>query len=642
MSFARRLLRGRAETDPDRTARLIAAHPGFGWPERLLESADPGSKVRATTLGTLTSGPLGLVDAAGTLYPAAAAWSIEWWVGAEDRWHRSPVELAVRQTRPSAAPVLHTAMRVPSGDVVHRCWAGGDGDLFVDITNETPLPVAVALVVRPVVPLGAGRIETVAVGEHDMMIDGARVLRWSLKPGGAIAGAGGVDIVDDLEGGAELSPTIAAEHAGDGMLTAAAVFPLAHTATLRASVRLEAEPMAPASVADAEQIASGWASHLNAEARLSFPDPQLGEAWSAALARLLMCVDERGNWPVPVGLDAGWGPDQRARIGEGLSIAGRPEASFALASILDEAPASAETLGLVAAVAEHAERSGDLRPVTDHLEWLVDAAATGVRRGVAGADRASAAMVRTLLLVEQPDASAELSEHRRRSTLNADEAQGLAHLPIGPDTERVLRAVLDAAGPTWSWAGGTPEDRSLDDPRAAAEVVALIASLAVRVDDQGIDIAPWFPSAWLGQPMEAHGIPTRYGAVSFGVRWHGERPALLWELAAVDGRTPQALTVRASALDPKWRSTELRGEALLEAPEGAADATISWPDASPGSPPSSLPIVPTAPLPTSSILPAPLTTPPEWSSPAADPAREDAPPPAAADDAPPADGGTFS
>ena len=48
------------------------------------------------------------------------------------------------------------------------------------------------------------------------------------------------------------------------------------------------------------------------------------------------------------------------------------------------------------------------------------------------------------------------------------------------------------------------------------------------------------------------------------VRWHGARPALLWEASA-----PMRLTC--TGLDPTWSSTEPRGEALLQAPpEGAA------------------------------------------------------------------------
>ena len=49
------------------------------------------------------------------------------------------------------------------------------------------------------------------------------------------------------------------------------------------------------------------------------------------------------------------------------------------------------------------------------------------------------------------------------------------------------------------------------------------------------------PDAWLGQGIEVHDAPTHHGVLSFAVRWHGDRPALLWEL------TPHADARRAGA-----------------------------------------------------------------------------------------------
>jgi hypothetical protein len=44
------------------------------------------------------------------------------------------------------------------------------------------------------------------------------------------------------------------------------------------------------------------------------------------------------------------------------------------------------------------------------------------------------------------------------------------------------------------------------------------------------------------------------------VRWHGDRPALLWELQPHDGRP---VRLRASRLDPGWSTAQPEGEALL-------------------------------------------------------------------------------
>jgi hypothetical protein len=70
------------------------------------------------------------------------------------------------------------------------------------------------------------------------------------------------------------------------------------------------------------------------------------------------------------------------------------------------------------------------------------------------------------------------------------------------------------------------------------------------------------PPTWWGQSFEGHGL--RAGPaqrLSFAVRWHGERPAMLWE---VDG--PGQLTLTGGAHDPSWRNTAPTGEALLKPP----------------------------------------------------------------------------
>lgn len=64
---------------------------------------------------------------------------------------------------------------------------------------------------------------------------------------------------------------------------------------------------------------------------------------------------------------------------------------------------------------------------------------------------------------------------------------------------------------------------------------------------------------WYGQPIEMHDLPLGTGIAGCAVRWHGERPALLWEV-------PDGFTVRCPGLDPTWSSTAATGEALLSPP----------------------------------------------------------------------------
>jgi hypothetical protein len=86
----------------------------------------------------------------------------------------------------------------------------------------------------------------------------------------------------------------------------------------------------------------------------------------------------------------------------------------------------------------------------------------------------------------------------------------------------------------------------VDDPRGGSGPVTLCAD---------------HPASWRGQPVEVRDAPVAGGLVSYAVRWHGPRPALLWD-------APEGTTVRIPSLDPTWTSGPTPGEALLDS--GAA------------------------------------------------------------------------
>ena len=66
------------------------------------------------------------------------------------------------------------------------------------------------------------------------------------------------------------------------------------------------------------------------------------------------------------------------------------------------------------------------------------------------------------------------------------------------------------------------------------------------------------PRMWLGVNFECHDIVVSHNqAVSYGVRWHAEHPALLWEVQGA------SIALDAGATDPKWSSTATSGETLL-------------------------------------------------------------------------------
>jgi hypothetical protein len=165
--------------------------------------------------------------------------------------------------------------------------------------------------------------------------------------------------------------------------------------------------------------------------------------------------------------------------------------------------------------------------------------------------------------------------HSPRLTAAAALAEAMAGLP---DALARLRWLLDIGAPLWTWpelvhprTGGGSGGQG-HDAAATAAVLDLLRGLVVVETADGLDLLPAVPAEWYGQPIEAHGVPTAWGTLSYAVRWHGERPALLWELvphrepgvaAALGDRVP---VLRAPGLDPGWRSSEAEGEALLAVP----------------------------------------------------------------------------
>lgn len=153
-------------------------------------------------------------------------------------------------------------------------------------------------------------------------------------------------------------------------------------------------------------------------------------------------------------------------------------------------------------------------------------------------------------------------------------ARASAHSPDGATeaalvgAERVARAAHDARA-----AGDISRLRRRADGTGArvippfSEIVRsrscgrFVAEVERRLAAAGDLLPAGIPTPWLGVDFEVHGIPLGVAtSVSFAVRWHGERPALLWE------RDGDPLTLTATSVDPRWSSDEPTGEALWAAP----------------------------------------------------------------------------
>ncbi len=83
------------------------------------------------------------------------------------------------------------------------------------------------------------------------------------------------------------------------------------------------------------------------------------------------------------------------------------------------------------------------------------------------------------------------------------------------------------------------------------------------------------PTSWLGANFEVYDLPIGPSTrVSYAVRWHGDRPAVLWET------TGPVVPLSAPSVAPDWSTAEPKGEALWPAPVGAASGSITGTDIS--------------------------------------------------------------
>ncbi len=138
----------------------------------------PGNLTHRTwsLVGTVASPDRAVVDPRGLVTPGSAAssgggWSLDWWIGADDRWHAPSREAAVRQRLVGEAPVVETSMRIPGGDAVQRVYAihaatdspFGQAYVIVEVENASAVPFALTLAVCPYNPTGAAAVHTITL-----------------------------------------------------------------------------------------------------------------------------------------------------------------------------------------------------------------------------------------------------------------------------------------------------------------------------------------------------------------------------------------------------------------------------------------------------------------------------------------------
>jgi hypothetical protein len=657
-----------------------------------------------TAIGNVGSTWEGIVDPRGLVTPWFDGWSLDWWIGAEDRWHFPSQEAGVRQQLLGAAPVVETLMRVPGGDAVHRAYAvGGEEMAVVEIENRTPTPFAVALAVRPYNPEGLAVVERIALHDTTVTVDGRPALVFRQRPprmaGSTFHEGDSAGIVTSGAAGDALPEPLRCEV---GLAQAAFVFPLVHGARLQVAMpletvrrtrrrglarrRAEQAPSVPTDLPSAEAVAAGWDAHARRGMRLELPDGLLSRAVEANRRFMLLFHDGDEITPGPYTYHRFWFRDAAFMLAaldrygfhdeaaevlrsygrrqhlDGFFFSQRQEwdangaALWALAehwrltgdaSCVDEqvisravrwierkrhsrrsrrdpalagllpASISAEHLGpfdyfywddfwalrgLIdgAQLLRHlgrgpaADRSEawarDLRASLDASLALVaerlgtEAIPAGPRRRVDPGAIGSlvACWPLHLLAADDPRIAATADVIRERFCLGDAFFQGISHTGLGTyltlqlafveleagDRRALARLqwLLAAATPTFTWpeaihpqlGGGCMGDGH--HGWAAADFLSLVRNLLVREVSDGLALCTLVPDDWVGQPIEVVDAPTHHGTLSYAVRWHGDRPALLWELAARDDRP---VRITAPGLDPSWSTTERRGDALL-------------------------------------------------------------------------------
>jgi hypothetical protein len=468
-----------------------------------------------TVVGALGRPQRAVVDSGGRVTPVGAAWSVDWWIGAEDRWHLPQNEASVRQHLVGDAPVVETTMRVPGGDAAHLAYAvhGRDGAdrVVIEVENRSAVPFAVALAVHQIEPTAVSFDDTsVRVGEQTALV--------LTKPPARRAVGAGVAVV---------------------------VVPLPHTARLRATVPLE--PLPPTTdpideLPGADRVVAGWRVQLRRGLQATLPSGELERHLDPARAALLLA--HGGDHLVGVDGDAGYVGCLRALDRWGFA----DEVAEVLAATSDRPMSAAELVAL----GEHWRLSRDEALV----ELLSGALAAGVRR---------------------------LGRRRPGRTAIGERPWRIAGL-------HAAAAVLDGTGQRDAAASVRARAERLDpEPTPAPtgfEVLDQVRAHLVDEAGDGLALCPRWPAEWNGQGLEVHGAPTTWGRLSYGVRWHGERPALLWELDQWD---ETAVTLTAPGLDTGWSSREPRGEALLGPVGPPGGPTPGWSARgareSPGGPP---------------------------------------------------------
>lgn len=572
-------------------------------------AAEPGAESSAATLVDVLHGDMPVVvDQSGLVSPAGAGWSLDWWIGGDDRWYFPSAEAAVRQRRIGVGPVVETAMRIPSGDATATVYGARSASgaesadvAVVEIANQSPVPVALVLAVRPyaAVPLEAGGpLGLEPVDESTVVVGGQYYISLPRAPAGWASSAD-ADLAPVVQGGRPLGGLVPVDGSeANGVV----MYPLPHGTSLRVVIgrRNTAEPVRPDQVPDAERVSRGWSSVVNSGTRLSTPDSGVDQLLNSARARLLLRpADGLDEVDHVLGLDGGnASPSLLSRLtgrrhvepsGTCDSFAGGVVAALAagghfedvdrVLSHVIESPASrlsspeagarliagCSMAGSLWLAAEHDQAQPVVEAALEQLTNLTRMVERAAATGAADADLAFSGLGLLCQLLGQDDAADDLRQRIDGWAPSGDQTLRLGQVAdLAVLTELGQRASEARSWPQTDNGCGPGRPTKVDGISGAASYIMATRGMLLAEDlAGGLEILPNFPAAWRGGQVEVHEAPTLYGRLSYAVRWHGPRPALLWDLAPGGPLAVGAVRLRCPALDPEWSTASLTGETLL-------------------------------------------------------------------------------
>ncbi len=307
-------------------------------------------------VGALGSDGRATVDARGALTVLGEGWTLDWWIGADDRWRVPAREPAVRQQARDGAPVAETRLRIPGGDAVQRVYGIGRGDVVVlEVENDSPGACIVAFAIR-----GA---TSVALEGARLHVDGRPALQLPFPPRRWDV----TDLELDAEQCGAQTGVLEPRTLAPGTMRIALLYPLSHRNRMRIGVLCGAEPAALdlAQVPDADAAARGWQRHLETAMRVTGPDDVVA---GLDLDRSQVLLDPDPSAATAAALED-WGFDEQAAWAwEGLSGRERRSARRRTDVAEDDGPAGR----LLRA------RAGLVHDVDAGIELLLDPPAAGV------------------------------------------------------------------------------------------------------------------------------------------------------------------------------------------------------------------------------------------------------------------------